>query len=121
MVLVSDKPTNSLVLTSLIVMVMHFLHTGRKRHPLSGTEEPMITFDFITKSAEKPRHSCRGWIGVGRVGLNAQAPNKTHAVPEPLNGRGRSRGGSPGIHAGEDVPAVGFCVAGDPKVTRHES
>src|SRR6266700_8417870 len=27
---------------------------------------------FVTKSAEKPRHSCRGWIGVGRAGLNAQ-------------------------------------------------
>src|SRR6266446_4545860 len=36
------------------------------------------------KSAERPRHSCRGWIGVGRAGLNAQEPNKTHAVPEPL-------------------------------------
>src|ERR671925_512045 len=48
MVLVSDKPMNSLVLTGLIVMVMHFLHTGRKRHPLPGTEEPMITLDFIT-------------------------------------------------------------------------
>jgi hypothetical protein len=48
MVLVSDKPMNSIVLTGLIVMVMHFLHTGRKRHPLPGTEEPMITLDFIT-------------------------------------------------------------------------
>src|SRR5215475_5969406 len=48
MVLVSDKPINSIVLTSLIVMVMHFLHTGRKRHPLPGTEEPMITLDFST-------------------------------------------------------------------------
>src|SRR6201987_4111125 len=48
MVLVSDKPMNSLVLTGLIVMVMHFLHAGRKRHPLPGTEEPMITLDFIT-------------------------------------------------------------------------
>src|SRR4029453_11352276 len=48
MVLVSDKPMNSLVLTGLTVMVMHFLHTGRKRPPLPGTEEPMITLDFIT-------------------------------------------------------------------------
>jgi hypothetical protein len=39
---------NSLVLTGLIVMVMHFLHTGRQRPPLPGTEEPMITLDFIT-------------------------------------------------------------------------
>ena len=29
-----------------------------------------------------------GWIGVGRAGLNAQAPNKTHAVPEPSMGEG---------------------------------
>src|SRR5919198_5295481 len=48
MVLVSDKPMNSLVLTGLIVMVMPFLHTGRKRRPLPGTEKPMITLDFIT-------------------------------------------------------------------------
>src|SRR2546422_6331585 len=48
MVLVSDKPRNSIVLTGLIVMVMHFLQTGRKRHTLPGTEEPMITLDFIT-------------------------------------------------------------------------
>ena len=42
----------------------------------------------FTKSAEKPRHSCRGWIGVGRAGLNAQEPNKTYAVPEPSMGEG---------------------------------
>jgi hypothetical protein len=43
MVLVSDKPVNSIVLPGLLVMGMPFLHTGRKRHPLPGTEEPMIT------------------------------------------------------------------------------
>src|SRR6266436_4517598 len=48
MVLVSDKPMNSIALTGLIVMVMHFLQTGRKRHTLPGTEEPMITLEFIT-------------------------------------------------------------------------
>src|SRR3989442_5687041 len=48
MVLVSDKPMSFIVLTGLIVMVMHFLQTGRKRHTLPGTEEPMITLDFIT-------------------------------------------------------------------------
>src|SRR5256886_13231468 len=48
MVLVSDKRMNSIVLTGLIVIVMHFLQTGRKRHTLPGTEEPMITLDFIT-------------------------------------------------------------------------
>ena len=35
----------------------------------------------ITKSAEKPRHSCQGRIGVERAGLNAQEPNKTHDSP----------------------------------------
>src|SRR5215831_6242224 len=48
MVLVSDKPIDSLVLTGRIVIIMYFLHTGRKRHTLPGTEEPMITLDFIT-------------------------------------------------------------------------
>jgi len=43
---------------------------------------------FVTKSAEKPRRSRRGWIGVGRAGLNAQEPNNTHAVPEPSMGEG---------------------------------
>src|SRR5215831_10377725 len=44
----SYKPINFIVLNALIVMVMHFLHTGRKRHPLSGTEEPMTTVELIT-------------------------------------------------------------------------
>ena len=48
MVLASYKLMNSIVLTGLIVMVMHFLQTGRKRHTLPGTEEPMIPLDFIT-------------------------------------------------------------------------
>ena len=55
------------------------------------TSKPQINIsivDFFTKSAEKPRHSCRGWIGVGRAGLNAQEPNKTYAVPEPSMGEG---------------------------------
>jgi len=48
MVLVSYKPMNLIALFGLLVMVMHFFHTGRKRHPLPGTEEPMTTIDFIT-------------------------------------------------------------------------
>src|SRR5215472_2641582 len=48
MVLVSDKPINTIVLTSLIVLIMYFLHAGRQRDTLPGTEEPMITRDFIT-------------------------------------------------------------------------
>src|SRR5438874_1273573 len=48
MVLVSDKPINFIVLNAPIVMVLHFLHTGRKRHTLPGTEEPMTTVELIT-------------------------------------------------------------------------
>src|SRR5215813_12477228 len=48
MVLVSDKPINIIVLTSLIVLIMHFLHAGRQHDTLPGTEEPMITSEFIT-------------------------------------------------------------------------
>ena len=58
MVLVSDILTNGIsflqitkiiVLTGPIVMVMPFLHTGRKRAPLlPETEDPMTTIDVIT-------------------------------------------------------------------------
>src|SRR4030095_5129224 len=48
MVLVSDKLINIIVLTNLIVRGMHFLHAGRQRDTLPGTEEPMITIEFIT-------------------------------------------------------------------------
>src|SRR5918911_2462814 len=48
MVLVSDKPINTIVLTSLIVLIMYFLHAGRQRDTLPGTEEPMSTIEFIT-------------------------------------------------------------------------
>src|SRR2546427_4475792 len=48
--------------------------------PTAKTYPPMVGDGSSThprhhhKSAEKPRHSCRGWIGVGRAGLNAQEP-----------------------------------------------
>src|ERR1044072_5557176 len=48
MVLVSDKPIRIIVLTGLLVVVRHFLHTGCKRATLRGTEESMTTIDFIT-------------------------------------------------------------------------
>jgi hypothetical protein len=48
MVLVSDKPIDTIVLTSLIVLIMYFLHAGRQRDTLPGTEEPMITIEFLT-------------------------------------------------------------------------
>src|SRR6267143_3609099 len=49
MVLVSYKPINTIVLAGLIIMVIHFLHAGRKRATLPGTEESMTTtIDFIT-------------------------------------------------------------------------
>src|SRR6266700_2146447 len=54
----------------------------------AGLEGRLRISSPVTKSAEKPRHSCRGWIGVGRAGLNAQEPNKTYAVPEPSMGEG---------------------------------
>src|SRR5215831_13507304 len=54
----------------------------------------------LTKSAEKPRRSGRGWIGVGRAGLNAQEPNKTHAVPEPSRGEGTAEVEAPAFMPG---------------------
>src|SRR5207245_3387066 len=33
---------------SLIVLITYFLHAGRQRDTLPGTEEPMITIEFIT-------------------------------------------------------------------------
>jgi probable F420-dependent oxidoreductase len=55
---------------------------------------------LLTKSAEKPRRSGRGWIGVGRAGLNAQEPNKTHAVPEPSMGEGTAEVEAPAFMPG---------------------
>src|SRR5215470_19946229 len=48
MVLVAYKPINIIVLVGLIVMGMHFLQAGCKRATRRGTEELMITMDFIT-------------------------------------------------------------------------
>src|SRR5215813_11817296 len=49
MVLVSDKPIRTIVLTGLIVVVMHFLQTGCKCATLRGMEESMTTtIEFIT-------------------------------------------------------------------------
>ena len=57
--------------------------------PLTALRMPkkFLTFPFY-QNAEKPRRSRRGWIGIGRAGLNAQEPNNTHAVPEPSMGEG---------------------------------
>ena len=62
--------------------------------------------EVITKSAEKPRHSCRGGIGVGRAGLNAQEPNKTHAVPEPSMGEGTAEREAPAFMPGRTSRAA---------------
>src|SRR5256885_6129730 len=67
--------------------------------------------EVFTKSAEKPRHSCRGWIGVGRAGLNAQAPNKTHAVPEPSMGEGTAEREAPAFMPGRTSPAFWSLLA----------
>src|SRR5438105_5707761 len=49
MVLVAYKPINTIVLTGLIAMVMHFLQAGSTCATLPGTEESMTTtIDFIT-------------------------------------------------------------------------
>ena len=48
MVLVAYKPINIIVLAGLLVMGMHFLQAGCKRATRRGTEEPMITMEFIT-------------------------------------------------------------------------
>ena len=66
---------------------------GQVRHVQRGevlmeAGEQTPRFFVVTKSAEKPRRSRRGWRGVGRDGLNAQEPNNTHAVPEPSMGEG---------------------------------
>jgi len=64
------------------------------------------SINFFTKSAEKPRHSCRGGIGVGRAGLNAQEPNKTHAVPEPSMGEGTAEREAPAFMPGRMSPGT---------------
>src|SRR2546427_8602309 len=70
----------------------------------------------VTKSAEKPRHSCRGGIGVGRAGLNAQEPNKTHAVPEPSMGEGTAEVEAPAFMPGrtstDGLQAYAYLVPG---------
>src|SRR5215813_10309660 len=49
MVLVSYKLTTIIVLADLIVMLLHFLHTGQERVTLPGTEASMTTTtEFIT-------------------------------------------------------------------------
>src|SRR5499433_1030578 len=49
MVLVVCKPMNLIVLVGLIVMVIHFLHAGRKCATLPGAEESMTTtIELIT-------------------------------------------------------------------------
>jgi hypothetical protein len=73
-------------ITLICVSLDDFL--GEKDRTIRPKARIVFTLKFITKSAEKPRHSCRGGIGVGRAGLNAQEPNKTYAVPEPSMGEG---------------------------------
>src|SRR5215471_6805809 len=67
-------------------------------------------FLCLTKSAEKPRRSGRGWIGVGRARLNAQAPNKTHAVPEPSMGEGTAEVEAPAFMPGRTSTSTACLV-----------
>ena len=48
MMLVTDKLKNTIVYNGSIIMVMYFLHAGRTRATMPGTEESMTTIDFIT-------------------------------------------------------------------------
>src|SRR3989442_10839884 len=76
---------------------------GERARQLGWPDEAIDIIDDdlgLTKSAEKPRHSCRGGIGVGRAGLNAQEPNKTHAVPEPSMGEGTAEREAPAFMPG---------------------
>ena len=69
MVLVFDKPINTIVLTSLIVLIMHFLHAGRQHDTLPGTEEPMITIEFITAVFDTYCISRRNFFGSKQLRL----------------------------------------------------
>src|SRR6266568_8644333 len=82
MVLVSDKPISPIVLAGLIVMIMHFLHAGRKRVTLPGAEESMsTTVDFMRDCSKdtgfiQPVHDGvrRGFVDGLRLGLLATCP-----------------------------------------------
>ena len=52
------------------------------------------------KNAGRPRRSRRGWIGVGRAGLDAQATNPTQVLPEPSMGEGNTAVEAPSLRAG---------------------
>ena len=80
-------------------------HTALCIELIDDAVQRAIPGDF-TKSAEKPRHSCRGGIGVGRAGLNAQEPNETPAVPEPSMGKGTAEVEAPAFMPGRTSRAV---------------
>src|SRR6266581_4634138 len=85
------------------------LRTANSRLIHASTTEAVrggVHHRALTKSAEKPRHSCRGGIGVGRAGLNAQEPNKTHAVPEPSMGEGTAEREAPAFMPGRMSPVI---------------
>jgi hypothetical protein len=83
-----------------IVEVKHLVVLGTQ------VKLPALWAGSFTKSAEKPRRSRRGWIGVGRAGLNAQEPNNTHAVPEPSMGEGAAEGEAPAFMPGRTSPSI---------------
>jgi hypothetical protein len=59
-----------------------------------------LTAVCLPKSAGRPRRSRRGWIGVGRAGLDAQATNQTQVLPEPSMGEGNTAVEAPSFRAG---------------------
>ena len=129
MVLVSDKPMNSIVLPGLIVMAMPFLQTGRKRHPLPGTEEP-LRHEATQEMRDGPSQSaCRRRLqttssGCARTSLGVSVEEKasmrcqvwiTQVSDERTNGRvetvllmvsNGSRGSAP--RSAEGGPAYGL-------------
>jgi hypothetical protein len=86
-------------------MYLATVKLGSGDSPVLGHCEGVCTPD--TKSAERPRRSRRGWIGVGRAGLNAQEPNNTHAVPEPSMGEGTAWVEAPAFMPGRTSTCFG--------------
>jgi hypothetical protein len=59
--------------------------------------------------AEHTRPSGRGWIGIGRAGLDAQAANQTQVVPESSRGEGNAAGEAPSFKAGRTSTSLLGC------------
>src|SRR5262252_3680667 len=73
-------------------MVMYFLHTSRKHHPWPGTEEPMITLDFITalfyeideQMGAIPKHPEAGDVSQVLIPSQRDCPNSYRLMKSPI-------------------------------------